>query len=112
MLQREKDNTIKKNSSIYNWQDGATVAASDRWNLLDGELFLAKCLPHFDNNPASVADALLENNLPLHLANLDRSLAKPPQPPTRGGLISERFSFLLNSPKNMPNHYPKHFLFR
>ena len=46
-----------------------------------GEGFLAQCLPYFDSNPEKVINALLEDNLPPHLADLDRTLAKPsPQP--------------------------------
>ena len=44
-----------------------------------GEGFLAQCLAYFDNNTERVINALLEDNLPPHLANLDRALAKPPQ---------------------------------
>ena len=29
----------------------------------------------------------------------------------KGGLISESFSLWLKSPKNVPNHYPKHHFF-
>ena len=39
-----------------------------------GTGFLAKCLPYFDNNPENVINALLEDNLPPHLANLDRTM--------------------------------------
>ena len=39
-----------------------------------GTGFLAKCLPYFDNNPETVINALLEDNLPPHLANLDRTM--------------------------------------
>ena len=47
-----------------------------------GEGFLAQCLPYFDSNPEKVINALLEDNLPPHLADLDRTLAKPsPEPP-------------------------------
>ena len=46
-----------------------------------GEGFLAQCLAYFDRNTERVINALLEDNLPPHLANLDRALAKPPQPP-------------------------------
>ena len=46
-----------------------------------GEGFLAQCLDYFDSNTERVINALLEDNLPPHLANLDRALAKPPQPP-------------------------------
>ena len=46
-----------------------------------GEGFLAQCLAYFDNNTERVINALLEDNLPPHLANLDRALAKPSQPP-------------------------------
>ena len=49
-----------------------------------GEGFLAQCLPYFDSNPEKVINALLEDNLPPHLADLDRTLAKPsPQPPVK-----------------------------
>ena len=45
-----------------------------------GEGFLAQCLAYFDNNTERVINALLEDNLPPHLAKMDRALAKPPQP--------------------------------
>ena len=46
-----------------------------------GEGFLVQCLAYFDSNTERVINALLEDNLPPHLANLDRALAKPSQPP-------------------------------
>ena len=46
-----------------------------------GEGFLTQCLVYFDSNTERVINALLEDNLPPHLANLDRALAKPSQPP-------------------------------
>ena len=46
-----------------------------------GEGFLAQCLAYFDSNTEKVINALLEDNLPPHLANMDRALAKPSQPP-------------------------------
>ena len=46
-----------------------------------GEGFLVQCLPYFDNNPEKVINALLEDNLPPHLAELDRTLTlKKPSP--------------------------------
>ena len=36
------------------------------------EGFLVQCFPYFDNNPEKVINALLEDNLPPHLASLDR----------------------------------------
>jgi activating signal cointegrator complex subunit 2 len=39
-----------------------------------GEGFLAECLPYFDNDPEKVINALLEDNLPPHLASLDRTM--------------------------------------
>ena len=46
-----------------------------------GEGFLVQCLPYFDNNPEKVINALLEDNLPPHLAELDRTLPlKNPSP--------------------------------
>lgn len=50
-----------------------------------GEGFLAQCLPYFDSNPEKVINALLEDNLPPHLADLDRTLPKPSpqQPPVK-----------------------------
>ena len=47
-----------------------------------GTGFLAKCLPYFDNNPENVINALLEDNLPPHLANLDRTMEFTENEPT------------------------------
>ena len=47
-----------------------------------GTGFLAKCLPYFDNNPETVINALLEDNLPPHLANLDRTMEFTENEPT------------------------------
>ena len=46
-----------------------------------GEGFLAQCLAYFDSNTEKVINALLEDNLPPHLAKMDRALTKPSQPP-------------------------------
>ena len=41
-----------------------------------GDGFIAKCLPYFDNSSEKLINALLEDNLPPHLAQLDRTLPK------------------------------------
>lgn len=41
-----------------------------------GEGFLMQCLPYFDNDSEKLINALLEDNLPPHLAELDRTQEK------------------------------------
>lgn len=46
-----------------------------------GEGFLTECLPYFDSDPEKVINALLEDNLPPHLAEMDRAMTKRVQQP-------------------------------
>ena len=39
-----------------------------------GQGFVSKCLPYFDNDAEKVINALLEDNLPPHLSELDRTM--------------------------------------
>ena len=41
-----------------------------------GDGFLAQCLPYYDNDAEKVINALLEDNLPPHLENLDKTKDK------------------------------------
>ena len=77
------DNSDKEQVDVANDQMLESVIAQIRDLFPElGEGFLAQCLAYFDSNTERVINALLEDNLPPHLANLDRALAKPSQPPS------------------------------
>ncbi len=61
-----------------------------------GPGFVQKCLQYFDNNPETVINSILEDNLPPHLAELDRALPKgttvQPKSPAAASAASVRIN--------------------
>ncbi|XP_063984523.1 activating signal cointegrator 1 complex subunit 2 isoform X2 [Diachasmimorpha longicaudata] len=59
-----------------------------------GEGFIAECLKHYNNNPSAVINALLEDNLPQELNELDRELCYiPPDPMLASANVDEAIGY-------------------
>merc|ERR1712218_266913 len=54
-----------------------------------GEGFVLKCLEYFDNSPEQVINTLLEDNLPPHLASMDRKMLKKDAMPSKSPSVSK-----------------------
>ncbi|XP_011297474.1 activating signal cointegrator 1 complex subunit 2 [Fopius arisanus] len=59
-----------------------------------GEGFIAQCLKYYNNNPSAVINALLEDNLPQNLMELDRQLPYiPPDSMADSAAVDEALGF-------------------
>ena len=66
-----------------------------------GEGFVQACLEYFDNSPEQVINTLLEENLPPHLANMDRNMPKKAPVNSSSSTISHEGHQNLQDQENM-----------